>query len=487
MSSIRKSLTTGVFYTALAKYSGVFFSIVIGAVLARLLTPEEFGIVALVTVFATFFRLLSDFGIGQAVVQNQKLTKQDIQSIFSFSVIFGIVLSVVFYLAAPFIANFYKERALINVTKLLSLSVLFASVQIIPKAISQKNLKFKQIGIVTVIIQVVCGITAIILAYNGFSYYALVYQSIISSALTLIVFYLLNPIKVVFKIRMEAVKKIIRFSTFNFLFNFINYFSRNGDNLLIGKFLGSTALGFYDKAYRLMMLPAQNLTHVVTPVLMPVLAKHQDDKELIYNTYSKVVKILATIGFPLSVLLFFSAHEIINLLYGPQWELSIPVFKIIALTIGIQMIYSSAGSIFQAVDRTDLLFIYGVIGAILLLSGISYGVFIGKSIEAVGYGILIAFILNFFIVFYMLIHLALRNSYFTFLKNFIYPLIISLVLAFTLQLYSYMENQNFIISFLFKISISLFVFGGLFMMKEENQMIIKSGFNKLKINRNNKK
>ncbi len=475
MTSINKSLGSGILYTALARYSGIFFSIFIGAVLARLLSPEEFGIVALVTVFVTFFNLLSNFGIGQAVVQNQSLTDDDVQSIFSFSILLGFLLAGLFFFAAPFIARFYNESELTNISKWLALSVLFNSLQIIPKAIFQKALKFKQIGILTIIVQVTCGIIAIILAYRGFSYYALVVQSILNGLFTLIIFYYWAPIKIALIIKKESINKIIRFSSFNFLFNLINYFSRNGDNLLIGKFLGSAQLGFYDKSYRLMMLPVQHLTHVITPVLMPVLSKYQDDKEVVYNTYLKVVKILATIGFPVSIFLFFSAYEIINIVYGPQWNQSIPVFKIIALMIGIQMIYASASSVFLAINRTHLLFYYGLIGATLLLSGISYGVFIGKTLEAVGYGLLVAFCLNFFIVFYMLIHIALNKSFFNFLKIFLFPLMISLTMAGPLWFYSKYETNNIFYNLALKLVISCITFGLMFLSKRENRNIIQMG------------
>ncbi|NQU85315.1 MAG: lipopolysaccharide biosynthesis protein [Mariniphaga sp.] len=475
MTSIRKSLSSGIFYTALAKYSGVFISIFIGAILARLLTPKEFGIVALVSVFVSFFSLLSDFGIGQAVVQNQTLTEKDIHSIFSFSIILSLFLSGLFFFTAPFISAFYNEPELINVSKLLSLSVLFNSLQVIPKALFQKALKFKQIGIITVIIQVITGFIAIIMAFKGYSYYSLVFQSIISGLCTLIIFYSLSPLRIVLKIEFNAIKKIIRFSSFNFLFNFINYFTRNGDNLLIGKFLGSTSLGFYDKSYRLMMMPVLNLTHVITPVLMPVLSKYQDDKDVVYNSYLKVVKILATIGFPLSVFLFFSSYEIVNIIYGSQWDQSIPVFKLISITIGIQIIYSSAGSVFQAINRTDLLFYYGIIGAVILLSCISCGIFWGKSIEAVGIGLIVAFSMNFFIVFYMLISLALKKSYLHFLNSIIYPVFISLFIAMPLWFYSMHASVNLFLSLAIKIAITGLTFILLFFYKKENRKILQIG------------
>ena len=478
MTSIRNSLSSGILYTAIARYSSVFFSIFIGAILARLLTPKEFGVVALVTVFVTFFDLLSNFGLGQAVVQNQSLSNKDIQSIFSFSILLSFVFAGLFFMAAPIIAKFYKEPELIKISRLLSLSILSHSLQIIPKALLQKSLKFKQIGIIKVITQLATGVIAIILAYKGFSYYAIVLQSILSGLATFIMYYWLSPIKFIFKIKLIAINKIIRFSSFQFLFNFVNYFSRNADNLLIGKFLGAAPLGFYDKSYRLMMMPVQNLTQVITPVLMPVLSKYQDEKDIVYNAYLKVVKILATIGFPLSVFLFFTAHEIINIVYGPQWEQSIPVFKLISLTIGIQIIYSSASSIYQAVNRTDLLFYYGIIGATILLTGISYGVFIGKSLETVGYGLIIAFSINFLIVFYILIHIVLQQSFLHFLQTITFPIVISLFMAIILWFNSLNEIENIFYSFSLKAAISISIFAILFFFKKENRILLKMGIKK---------
>lgn len=475
MLSIRKSLASGVFYTAIAKYSNIVFSIIIGAVLSRLLTPKEFGIVALVTVFVTFFNLLGDFGISRAVVQNQSLTKHDIRSIFSFSIIFALALAIMFYFAAPLISSFYNESELIKITRFLSLAVLFHTLQAIPRALLEKALKFKKIGLITVITQLSIGIIAILLAYQDFSYYALVIRSILNGFILFVVFYIFAPIKMVFKIDFNSINKIIRFSFFNFLFNVINYFTRNGDNLLIGKLLGTTSLGFYDKAYKLMMLPVQNLTRVITPVMMPVFSKYQDDKTVIFNTYLKIIKILATIGFPLSVFLFFSAHEIINIMYGSQWDASIPVFKILALIIGIQMIYSSAGPVYLSINRAELLFYYGLISAFILLSGITLGIIIGKNLVSVGVGIVIAFTTNFIIVFWILIHIALEKSFFEFMKTLGFPLLMSFLMILPLWVYNKYESDNIFLSLLIKLFIALLTFTLLFISKKENRILLSKG------------
>lgn len=473
MSSIKKNIGSGVFYTALSKYSNVFISLFISAILARLLTPEEFGVVAIVAVFLSFFNLLSDFGLGPAIVQNKTFTPEDDSSIFSFSILFGLFLAVVFYFSSPLIASFYNNPVLINLARLMSLSILFNSLRVVPNALLLKRLKFKQIAIVSIIANIVSGITGIILAYNGFSYYSLVINSILSGLLIFVSYYLIVPIKIALKIQISSVRKIARFSVFQFLFNFINYFARNADNLLIGKYFSASALGFYDRSYRLMKMPVQNLTHVITPVLHPVLSEYQNDKKLIYRAYSKIVKLLATIGFPLSVFLFFAGSEIITIVYGKQWIESIPVFQILSLTIGIQIILSSSGSIFQSTNRTDLLFYAGLIGAALLLSGIGYGVFFGKTLISVGSGILAALIINFFVAFYLLIDRALSSSLLHFLKVFLFPMIISAAVAAALLLYSQFELENIIFSFIAKTVIFIFILGFFILISKENREMLK--------------
>lgn len=472
MTSIRKSLSSGIFYTGAAKYSGVLISLVIGAVLARLLTPEEFGIVAIVTVFVTFFNLLSNFGIGPAVVQNGNLSDNDISSIFSFSIILGFFFASLFFLMAPLIASFYDELVLINITRLLSIAILFYSFQVVPYALSQKKLRFKYLGIISVSIQIFSGVIAILLAFRGFSYYALVFKSIFDSIATFMAFFWLSPIKITFVIKFKAIRKIARFSSFQFMFNFINYFSRNLDNLLIGKYFSPASLGYYEKSYRLMTLPVSNLTHVISPVLLPVLSEFQHDKLRIYNSYVKIVRLLATIGFPLSVFLFFSASEIIHIIYGPQWEQSVPVFKLLATTVGIQIVLSSSGSIFQTLNRTDLLFYSGLISAVFMLSGITYGVFIGESLISVGYGLILAFCINFFQGFYILIKIALKSSLINFLKVFIFPLILSSGMGIGLFITSKHNFDNNYYSLGLKLLISILIFGLIFICSSANRQFL---------------
>jgi teichuronic acid exporter len=473
MTSNRKLLISGIFYTALSKYSNILITILFTSVLARLLTPEEYGVIAIVMVFITFFQLLSNFGIGPAIIQNKRLTDNDLKSIFTFSIILGFVFAFIFYFSSSLISHFYKREELKVIVKLLSLSVLFYSFNVVPQSLNYKKLLFKKVGLIAIVIQLITGSIAVFFAAHGFSYYSLVIKYILDGLFIFIGNYYFSPIKLSVKIEISAISKIAKFASFQFFFNFINYFSRNADNLLIGKYINIKALGYYDKAYQLMMMPVVNLTHVITPVLQPILSEFENDKQRIYNAYLKLVKILATIGFPLSIFLFFSASEIIQILLGSQWVESIKIFKILALTVGIQIVFSSSGTIFQATNRTDLLFISGFINAIFMISAILFGIFIGKSLESIGYGLIVSFTINFFQTFYILINRALHSSFIDFLKVFIYPLFISAGIAISLWIIS----KYTIISPIYSLTIKLFVTGVvfilLFLYSSENRELLK--------------
>ena len=472
MASLRRSISSGIFYTAVARYSNIVISILVTAILARLLKPDEFGIVAIAMVFITFFTYLGDFGIGPAIIQNKDLDHADIESVFTFSILTGLLLSFIFFFGASLISYFYNEPELKNICRILAVSILFFSMKVVPEALNRKNLLFKKIGILSVIIQLISGSVAVILALNELSYYALVIKSVIDSLFLLMGNYYLNPVTFRFKIRKESVFKIWRFSTYQFLFNLISYFTRNMDNLLIGKYYGAGALGFYDKAYSLMMMPVANLTNVITPVLHPVLSGYQNDKSKILGFYMIIFRILSVIGFPLSVFLYFSGSEIINIIYGPQWSESIPIFKILATIVGVQVIMSSAGSIFQVMNKIELMFISGLISSTLIFMGILYGIFIDKSLESIAKGISIAYFLSFFITYLFLIKGAFGASLTQFISEMVIPLVITLGVFLVNAAMMSFTIENIYYSLILKMLGSGTVFIILFIVPAKNRKLL---------------
>lgn len=459
--TIKSELKSGVFYTIIFRYAGIFSQIFTTSVLARLLTPEEFGVVVAVFVISAFFSLISDSGLAVAIIQKRELTSQDIYSLFIITLFSGIVLSSVFALSGPLISDFYNNSVYLKITPLLAISLFFYSAHIVPSATLYRDNRFKAIGIITFTVQFSSAILAIILAWQGFSYYALVYQAIFAAVLKFLIVIILSPVRLHRKINFGVLKNIFNYSLFKMLYDILNYFSRNLDNILIGKYLGAVPLGYYDKAYKLMLMPVGNLADVVSPVLHPVLSKHQDNPELIYSVYKKISKFLSTLGIALSIYLFFSAKEIIIILFGNQWLGSVMAFKYLALAIWIQMVLSGSGSIFLSLGKSNYLFLSGFISSAILVTAIFLGIFIEKSIVGVSALILVSFIINLFQVSYFLIIKILKNRLTDFFSSFRTGIIIGFtLLAANLIISLTFNNINIILAF----SIKLIVSSGLFII-----------------------
>ena len=215
------------------------------------------------------------------------------------------------------------------------------------------------------------------------------------------------------------------------------------------------ALGYYEKSYRLMMLPLQNITHVISPVMHPVFSEMQDDISKLAMSYERVIRLLAYIGFPLSIFLYFTSTEITLILFGNQWIKSIAPFQILALSVGIQIIMSTSGSIFQAANDTKSMFICGLFSATLTISSLLVGIFVFKTLEAVSWSICIAFTVNFIQCYWMMYRVTFKRQLNNLTKEIIKPLMLSMLLLVVLHLFSSMELE-------LDLYLSILIKGGLF-------------------------
>lgn len=422
MSGVKKQLVSGVLYTSIAKYTGIFVSLAVTGVLSRIFTPEQFGDVAVATVLITFFSIFSDIGIGPAIIQRKELSGSDLDHIFSFTVWTGVAVSVLFFASSGAIARFYDSQVLDNICRILSVNLLFSSINIVPGALLYKEKRFRFIAFRMLGIQFAGGAAAIVAAYSGAGIYALTVNPVFSSVLLFGINYRQHPLRLHLRPAMASLRKIFSFSVYQFCFNLINYFTRNLDKLLMGKFIDKAALGFYDKSYRLMMLPLQNITYVISPVMHPIFSDFQKDRIKLSESYLKVVRFLAFIGLPLAAGLFFTGQELILLIFGDQWEPSVPAFRILSLSVGLQIILSTSGPIFQAADSTRMMFLSGVLSAAVTIGAILTAIFGFGTIAAVAWGVLLSFAVNFVQCFYLLFCRTLHTGWGAFWRSFLSPL-----------------------------------------------------------------
>lgn len=356
MSSLRTSFISGVLYTGAAKYIGIIVGIVITAILARLISPEDFGVIAIATVFINFFSTLTTVGISPAVVQNKTITEDELRSINSFTFIIAGVITLLYICSIPLIINIYDGNEILsNIMLLLSVNVFFSVAATIPNAMILKTKMFKFIAIRTIVIQIVLGIISVAAALLGAGIYALMINPIGSSIILFVVNFKKFPIGFA-RLSKSATNKILSFSVFQMLFNLVYLGYRNIDKLIVGNYFGLKSLGYYEKSYRLMLMPIENISSVTSPVLHPLLSEYQNDRNKIWNTYVLMIETLAEFSFILSVALYFLADAIITIMYGDQWLSAIPVFKILALSTAFQLLQIPIGAVLQSINKVKGLF-----------------------------------------------------------------------------------------------------------------------------------
>lgn len=436
-----------------SKYIVIVIQLIYTAVLSRLLTPEDYGIVAIINVFVNFFNILADMGIGSAIIQWQDLDKEEINSIFTFSCLISILLALFFYALSCPIAMFYDDSVYLKLGPLLSFSVLFNTLNTVPNALLMKEKKFMRVAIRQVVVAVVCSIFAIITAVMGWRYYSLILYSVLYAIIAFAWNFKDSGLSLVKHINMNSIKKIKSYSTYLFGFNIVNYFSRNLDNMLIGRSMGKTAVGSYNKAYQLMLYPTNNLARVITPVLHPFLAKRQTETEYLYTSFIKTVKIFSLISVFIQMICFFGSNELVNILYGNQWEETRICFKILSLSVWSQMICSASGAYFQALNATDIQMRRGITDTLIMIIGIFTGIRF-KSIMVISMCVMISYNLNFFTMLYYLIRKTFKKDITSFLILLLPDFVIEIGLAICFYLISLFSIDNYFLSLIVKLIIA---------------------------------
>lgn len=428
--SLGRELKTGVIITFLSKYSNVLMQLIVGMILSRLLSPVDFGNIAILMVFITFINVMSNSILSPAIIQLQEIKRKDVVHYFHITLLISLFSAVVFYFFSKVLSKFYDSVLFENAKYYIIVLVFFSVVNIVPFSLNKKNKLFKKIGLLQLLSSFISGIIAVLMAIYGFGFESLIVQAITNAVVMFVGNVIISSFLSYFKgetISLNELKvsynKIKSYSFYNVAFDFVNYFSRNLDNILIGKYLGAAKLGYYDKGYTLMLYPVQNLSHVLTPVMHPILAQYQTEEDKIFKVYNFTTRVLCLIALPLSVFLYFNSYEIILIMYGDQWLPSVDVFKVLSISVVLQIVSTSAGSIMLSTNNARLYFINGFINSIFMVAGILYGV-LNESVLDVAYGVLFAFSFNFIQLSVIMYKFIFNTKVYLFYKNLINPLII---------------------------------------------------------------
>lgn len=418
--SLRGKTVQGLTWSGISQAITQISQLLITTILARLLTPDDFGLLGMTVVFTNFLNIFCEMGISGALIQKQDISETQYSSVFWLNIIVGIALMLLTMAISPFIAGFYNKPELKPIVMMISVNFPIMSFVIVQKAIFSKEMSFKKLAIAEVIAVIVAGIIGISLAYLGHGVWSLVYRMLIFTTANMLLLWWLSAWRPKFIFSIKALKDIFPFSINLMGFNLVNYFARNIDNILIGKFLGVQALGYYTLAYRLMLYPVQNISGVIGKVMFPAFSMIQDDLEKVRTTYMKMVKGISLLTFPIMCGLFAVTPEFVHVIFGPQWQPMVILIRILCICGIFQSIGTTIGNILLSQGRADLQFKMQILGTvlvtILIVIGLRWGI-VGVSIF---YAVYTLFFVHFSLfVTNKCIHLSFKEFYFKLLPSYV--------------------------------------------------------------------
>ena len=376
-------------WTALQKYSNMFIQFVSGIILARLLTPYDYGCIGMLSIFMVLAEAFIDGGFGSALIQKKRPTQEDYSTIFFWNLGMAAVMYAVLFFTAPAISRFFNISLLRDVLRAQGLVLFIYAFNIIQKNQLRKKLNFKLLSIVSITSSLISlGIT-IYMAYKGFGVWALVVQNIVASAIPALVFWFYVHWRPVWTFSWQSFKELFSFGFYMFLTHLLNSFGAQIQGLLIGKFYNPQTMGYYSKAHGVEKMASTSISNVVSQVTYPLYAEAQEDKKQLANMIRRLTMTLSYLTYPLMFILLLCAKPIFVLLYSEKWLPSVPYFQVLCIAGLAYCLQSINYQPIAAVGKSRIMFIWTVIkrtvGIIFMIVGL---VFFGMK------GLLVGVVLN---------------------------------------------------------------------------------------------
>lgn len=389
----------------LGKYSLYAFQIFSMILLARLFAPGDFGYVAIVQVFITLIVLVSSTSIIPAVVYLDEVSVSQRNGLMSLSVLMGLLLSMLSVLLFPLVCFWIGMKEVPYAVFCIAVTVFFVCLTTSPLASLQRGSRFTLIARAEIYAEVLSLAICLLLYYFSFGFYALLLKVCAPFVFRFIFYYQMSALTEVGRPALGrdlmVFKSIVSFVKFQFLFNLVNFFSRNLDTIIVAKFFGLSVTAFYDKSYQVMRYPLQLFTFAITPALQPTLTKHKADVSFVASEFLRVIAPLAYIGLFVSFIFYNGSAALVYLLFGAGWEEVDPILTVFSVSIPLQMVLSSTGAIYQSFGQSRLQFYCGLFSVISTLIAIFAGAYY-QDILLLCKLIVCSFLLNYMFCFFVM-------------------------------------------------------------------------------------
>ena len=400
MASLKSQASKGVIWTAAERFGQQLIQAVVFVILARLLTPEDFGLIAMLMIFFAVAQSFIDSGMGQALIRLKEITDEDRSTVFWFNLLISLLFYGILYAIAPAIARFYDQPALVDLTRVMGLAVIFFGIAIVQRSEMTQQMEFKKQAFAQIPAVLVAGVTSVTLAFLDYGVWALVSQYLLLALVSSIILWIQQPATIHFAFYRDSFNHLFGFGYKLFLSGLLNTVYSHIYKLVIGKFFPAATLGFYTQAVNVKKMVSNNFITVIQKVSYPLLSKTADDSKRMKRGYRQVIQTSTFIIFPGMVLLFIFAEPLMVYVLGPQWHPAAAFLKIICVHGVWYHLHAINLNVLKVVGRSDLFLKLEIIKktniTIAIIFGIQFGI----------WGLLIGQVISSYIALFI-------NSYYT--------------------------------------------------------------------------
>ncbi|MDR1156598.1 MAG: lipopolysaccharide biosynthesis protein [Bacteroidales bacterium] len=384
MSSLKQKTLAGLSWSFADNFASQGIAFTVQVILARLIDPEEFGVVTMIAIFIALSITFIDSGFGQALIRKKNCTQADYSTVFFFNLAIGIVLYILLYFSAPLVADFFNEPRVSPILRVAGLVLIINAASVIQLTLLIKNIDFKTKTKISLSAELLSGGIAIVMAFRGFGIWSLVARSVLVPLFTAVFIWLSGKWHPAWIFSIKSFKELFGFGYKLLLSTLINTASRNIYSLIIGKFFSAATLGFYGRAEQFNNIFSSTLTTNIQRVSYPVLASIQDDPEKLKKGYRKLIKSTMMVAFSLMLGLAAVAEPLITVLIGEQWLPCVPYLQLMCFASMLYPLHAMNLNAITVKGRSDLFLKLEIIKQIIDVPLILIGIFLGVEALLIG-------------------------------------------------------------------------------------------------------
>lgn len=354
MAELKHKTTHGLKWSAIDRIATQGIQLIVMLFLGRMLGPEAFGLVGMLAIFIAISQTFVDSGFGNALIRKKDVSDTDYSTVFYFSILVAALLYAILLFAAPIIAEFYSIKELVNILRVLSVTLFFNAISVVPRTILCINLDFKTQTLASLISVTLSCMLAILLAYNNFGAWSLVYQTLSFSVLNALLLIFLCSWKPRIEFSIKSFRELFSFSSRLLLSSLINAIYGNIYQMVIGKVFTINQVGIFSQAKVLTYTPAMTLSGIIARVVYPMLSKMQGEESKLTEAYLLTLRLNCVVSFPFFLGLAVVSKPFILLVLGVEWEVVSSLMSILCLGYMLMPIHSANLNVLQVKGRSDL-------------------------------------------------------------------------------------------------------------------------------------